>query len=313
MDAVIAFVDMNDLDWQRLYYFYAKNKIDVSRYRDWGTLKYVLRGIQYNMPFIDKVHLVLMQESQIPLWLNVNADNLHIVYHKDFVPAKYLPTFNCNTLELHLHKIPDLTEQFIYFNDDMVPIHPSVSTDYFIDDKVVMDFIKTPYQSWYAKASSGFYNICVSGENFARQLVGKNPIPYNDYTYRPVHTISPMLKTMNSYVYSQLSKDQIKKTCSIIRNRDNFNQYLYIDYLYHIGKLIIKDIKFKYISSYNRFLENAPDITPEKFKLMFEGLEDIQTICINDYYFPPKEINKYIKIANDFLESVLPLKSKYEV
>ena len=29
----------------------------------------------------------------------------------------------------------------------MVPIHPSVSTDYFIDDKVVMDFIKTPYQS----------------------------------------------------------------------------------------------------------------------------------------------------------------------
>ena len=60
-------------------------------------------------------------------------------------------------------------------------------------------------------------------------------------------------------------------------------------------------------------MENAPDITPEKFKLMFEGLEDIQTICINDYYFPPKEINKYIKIANDFLESVLPLKSKYEV
>ena len=47
------------------------------------------------MPFIKTVHLLLAQPSQIPAWLNVNAPNLHIVYHKDFINIshKYLDMF----------------------------------------------------------------------------------------------------------------------------------------------------------------------------------------------------------------------------
>lgn len=112
MDAVISFVDMNDIEWQKLYYFYIQRNINASRFRYWDFLRYVLRGIQYNIPFIENIYLILMQESQIPSWLNVNADNLHIVYHRDFIPKKYLPTFNSNTIELHLHKIPGLGKDF---------------------------------------------------------------------------------------------------------------------------------------------------------------------------------------------------------
>lgn len=315
MDAVIAFVDMNDLDWQKLYYFYVKNKIDVSRYRDWGTLKYVLRGIQYNMPFIDKVHLVLMQESQIPSWLNVNADNLHIVYHKDFVPVKYLPTFNCNTLELHLHKIPGLAEQFIYFNDDMIPIHPSVSTDYFADDKVVMDFKKIIYNDTDFKNRPGFYSICANSENAAREMLGLDLLSYFNYTWRAEHTISPMFKSINKLVYSKLKQKDIRNTCSISRTKFNLNQYLYLDYLYHIDKVIIKELSFKYIPSiyWNKAFNFYPSGT-EWFKNEFDGLDTIKNICINDYKFNDPEIaGQCIQIANDYLETVLPHKSKFEI
>ena len=313
MDAVIAFVDMNDLDWQKLYYFYVKNKIDVSRYRDWGTLKYVLRGIQYNMPFIDKVHLVLMQESQIPSWLNVNADNLHIVYHKDFVPAKYLPTFNCNTLELHLHKIPDLAEQFIYFNDDMIPIHPSAPTDYFIDNNIIMGYLKMNYEDWFTRASGRFYDICSNSENLARTLVGKEIIEYKKYTWRPEHSISPMLKTLNDFVYKNITNKWKDSTCTTIRNGSNLNQYLYLDYAYHINRLIVHPCNYAYITPPKRWDYNAPDITPDIFLSMLNNAKHVSTICINDAFFPPNDIKTYIDIADKFLLSLLPDKSKFEL
>jgi len=42
-----------------------------------------------------------------------------IVNHKDFIPEEYLPIFNSNAIELNMHKIKELSENFVYFNDDM--------------------------------------------------------------------------------------------------------------------------------------------------------------------------------------------------
>jgi hypothetical protein len=63
-----------------------------KRFRDWGTLRYLFRGIAENMPFVRKVHLVVSHESQVPEW--VNREEVHIVLHKDIIPAEFLPTFN---------------------------------------------------------------------------------------------------------------------------------------------------------------------------------------------------------------------------
>lgn len=42
----------------------------------------------------------------------------------DYIPADYLPTFHVNPIELNLHRIADLFEQFVYFNDDMFLLRP---------------------------------------------------------------------------------------------------------------------------------------------------------------------------------------------
>ncbi|MEM0437645.1 Stealth CR1 domain-containing protein, partial [Escherichia coli] len=52
-DAVILWVDGNDPKWQEEYNKYCKpaSRIEngVQRYRDWDTLRYVIRGIEYNL------------------------------------------------------------------------------------------------------------------------------------------------------------------------------------------------------------------------------------------------------------------------
>ena len=93
----------------------------AKRYRDWGLLPYLLRGIERYMPFVGRVFLVVSGESQVPDW--ADTDRLHIVYHRDIIPERFLPTFNSTTIELFLHRIAGLGEEFVYFNDDLFPWH----------------------------------------------------------------------------------------------------------------------------------------------------------------------------------------------
>jgi hypothetical protein len=39
--------------------------------------------------------------------------------HRSIIHSRYLPTFNSHAIEGHLYRVPDLSERFIYFNDDM--------------------------------------------------------------------------------------------------------------------------------------------------------------------------------------------------
>ena len=79
-----------------------------------------------------KVHFVTW--GHIPQWLNTKHPKLNIVCHEDFIPQKFLPTFNSHTIEWNFHRIPGLTEQFVYFNDDMFLLKPVYMEDFFKDE-----------------------------------------------------------------------------------------------------------------------------------------------------------------------------------
>lgn len=44
--------------------------------------------------------------------------------HREIIDHDYLPTFNSHVIEANLHKIPNLSEHFIYFNDDVFVAKP---------------------------------------------------------------------------------------------------------------------------------------------------------------------------------------------
>ena len=136
IDFVITWVDGNDLAWRDEKRKYSKAKDDddrEERYRDWGILKYWFRGVEKYAPWVRKVHFVTW--GHVPEWLNVEHAKLHIVSHEDFIPQEYLPTFNANPIEIFLHQIEDLSECFVYFNDDMFCINKVEPEDFFVGGK----------------------------------------------------------------------------------------------------------------------------------------------------------------------------------
>ena len=87
----------------------------IERYRDWEILKYLFRSIENFAPWVNNVYFVTC--GHLPAWLNTECPKLQIVSHKDFIPEKYLPTFNSHSIEWNFHRIKNLSEHFVYFND----------------------------------------------------------------------------------------------------------------------------------------------------------------------------------------------------
>lgn len=122
IDFVIPWVDDSDPEWQksfRDYRYHGQQTDDVRnvRYRSWDNLRYWFRGVEKFAPWIDKIHFITC--GHVPDWLNLNAPKLHWVKHSDFIPAENLPTFNSNAIHLGLHRIEQLSDHFVLFDDDM--------------------------------------------------------------------------------------------------------------------------------------------------------------------------------------------------
>ena len=120
IDFVIPWVDGSDPAWQAEKRQYQADAVDdsnaVNRFRDWGLMPYWFRAVEQFTPWVRKIHFVTWGHA--PSWLNLDHPKLHLVKHTDYIPSEYLPTFSANTIEMNVHRIPDLAEHFVFFNDD---------------------------------------------------------------------------------------------------------------------------------------------------------------------------------------------------
>jgi hypothetical protein len=67
-----------------------------------------------------------------PSWFNDKyKDKITIIDHTETKLAQFLPNTNSNAIETTITSIPDLSEHFIYFNDDVFLGKPVAWTDFF--------------------------------------------------------------------------------------------------------------------------------------------------------------------------------------
>jgi UDP-N-acetylglucosamine-lysosomal-enzyme len=93
--------------------------VSDNRYRDSEELRYSLRSLVRFAPWIR--HIYLVTDNQIPYWLDLSHPRLTVVPHSDIFPNKsHLPVFSSPAIEAHIHRIPGLSQRFIYFNDDVM-------------------------------------------------------------------------------------------------------------------------------------------------------------------------------------------------
>ena len=300
-DYVFTYVDAEDENWYKgfkkasLKAGRSISKINV-RYRSWGTLKYLLRGIAENLPFINNLYMVVSDMSQVPDW--VNQETVHIVLHKDIIPEKYRPTYNSNAIETFLYKIPGLSEQFIYGNDDMFPIGLMKEDDFFKDGAPLIS----------CKIKDKPSNMTIYRRSLVRTLElckrhNKYVLSSNKYV-RSDHSLSPMLKSTWA-MYHDLYGKNICNTVTTFRRDDNVTQELsnFHHFCYNQkNKIKVPEIrKITYFEFKKLSAKRLERFVMDKNK---------QIICVNDGGVLNYKRDK--KIVCDIFEKRFPNKCKYE-
>lgn len=93
--------------------------VSASRFEDNEELRYSLRSVERHAPWVR--HVFIVTNGQIPSWLNLDNPRVTVVSHQDiFQNRSHLPTFSSPAIETHIHRIPGLSQKFIYLNDDVM-------------------------------------------------------------------------------------------------------------------------------------------------------------------------------------------------
>jgi len=87
-------------------------------------LRYSLRSLRH-LPELGHVHLLTCR-PQVPAWLDTEAPGLTVHHHDAVMDPGILPTFNSFCIVSHLHRLPGVSDRFVYFEDDMVLLRPGL-------------------------------------------------------------------------------------------------------------------------------------------------------------------------------------------
>ena len=325
IDFIVPWVDGSDPQWIEEFNKYCpedKRILDVreERYRDNGLLKYWFRGIEKFAPWVRKVHFVTC--GQKPEWLNLNAPTLHWVKHEDYIPREYLPVFSSHPIELIMHKIPDLAEHFVYFNDDVFLTAPIKETFFFknglpcdsaILGTIGVSTIKHILFNDNNLINSHFNKAEVIKEHFAKWINLKYGIhlirtlcllPFSGFSgfYNP-HFASPYTKSLLEEVWGKFPDKLTQTMQNRFRSEQDVNQYLFQDYRFCTGEFYpIHPNKSKMCFNLNDNIETiSTSIKKQKYK----------QIVLNDC--DCEDFDLKIKEINSAFESILPEKSTFEL
>lgn len=331
IDFVIPWVDGNDPAWQAEKRKYEpedkiKDYNGECRYREWGTLKYWFRGVEKFAPWVNQVHFITC--GHMPDFLNTEHPKLHIVKHSDYIPEQYLPTFSANPIEVNIHRIESLAEQFVYFNDDMFLVGETNSADFFenglpgdqgilapilpnvgngliqhveLNDMLIINRHFNKRESFEKNKEKWFTPLY--GEMLHRTEI----LDYwNSFTgfYVP-HTQQALLKSTMEEVWQKEPGILMKTSEHRFRTSEDVNQYLFKYWQLAAGNFVPRARFGQYFSLQDHSVEE-----------IFEKIRTnaYKTVCLNDTETQESQetFEKKKRELNKLFEQAFPEKSSFE-
>lgn len=298
IDIVVPVLLPND-NWYNEYSKYNKNE-HPGRIRDMGTFKYVLRSIDKNIPWVNKIFIILFDESQIPEWLNIDNSKIKVLFHKDILPPERLPNFSSVQIDMRLSFIDELSENFIFINDDMFFNAPIKETDYFRDNKPVhipsMKVVKnynTLTKAQWGKIERNNYDFL---NKIAGQMLhfwtGHAPIPFN--------------KTFQKFIWKKYENILNEKLSgSHLRADNNVCNWLF----YNMEEYYHQSVNIPANKLPARYLLQLNDTINERTLMQY--IAKFPILCIND----GNGVHNFEKvkcIVNNVLNKKYPNKSGFE-
>ena len=191
IDMVYLWVDSNDEAWQRKFEKFTRQTPDNSRYTDAGELQASLESADRFAPWVRRIFVVT--DNQRPAWL-VQHPRVTVIDHRMIIPGHYLPSFNSQAIEPWIHKIPGLSEKFLYANDDMLFGAEMTPDQFFTEDGRAL------IHAGNCSGGGAYMEMCENARGLLDQKFGKRE------RIAGWHFIKPYRKSMLAEIEREFSK-----------------------------------------------------------------------------------------------------------
>lgn len=308
VDVVITWVDGNDaaLNAKRALFMQGDatlmddNIAGTTRYIDRGEIHWCVRSINKFMPWVRRIFIVT--DGQNP---NVKSQiPVEIVDHKVIFRGfeQYLPTFNSLSIEAMLWRIPDLSEHFIYFNDDLL-VCRNISADVFFPEEGHINCHGHEASLSWTKLRYFFKYITghACRVNHVKQMMDAAEIAGGDGLFvRLSHTPHPMLRSRLKEYYEGNQERLVQN----IRNRFRSTEHFRSDELLYM--LLRKEGRLHIIPETDVLMEYMPSPSTKRLERKLHQITRIDSkICFACFGSLDKATDEIFDEIQKFVSNIL--------
>ena len=235
IDVVVTWVNGNDLEYQKKLSDYKKIEksnspcTSLTKYKQIGEIKLCIKSILKFAPFVRKIFIVTDQQN--PKIEIEEKEKIILIDHKEIFKGyeNYLPTFNIRTIETAFHRIRNLSEHFIYFNDDMFLIKPTEINNWFTKDfKAIIrgKWSRSYNKIWYKRLRDLIMGSNNSRPGYNRaQSKSAEKLGFIKKYYKSSHAARPMIKSISKKYFDENPNVFLNQIKYRFRNSNQFISY----------------------------------------------------------------------------------------
>ncbi|WP_082119873.1 stealth family protein [Saccharothrix sp. ST-888] len=308
VDVVYTWVDSNDPKWQATRAAadgtaatYNPEAVNDARFMSRDELKYSLRSLHLNAPWVR--HIYLVTADQVPAWLDTGNPRLTVVSHREiFADPEALPTFNSHAIESQLHHIPGLSEQFLYFNDDVFLGRP-VTPQLFFHSNGLTKFFPSQAMVPFGTPSVEDAPVAAAAKN-NRQLIERDF--GTTLVQKMMHVPHALRRDVLLEIEDRFAERHRETAATRFRGPADLSvaSSLHHHYGYHSGRAVPSEIAYAY-------LDLMHDSTSRRLARIL-ATRNLDVFCINDTVSDRKDLPAQLELLQPFLDSYFPNPSPFE-
>ncbi|MDT5349779.1 MAG: hypothetical protein QOH91_3066 [Mycobacterium sp.] len=272
-----------------------------ARIRQIDELKYALRAVNMFAPWIRRIFIAT--DSAPPPWLAEHPMITIVRAEQHFSDRSALPTYNSHAVESQLHHIPDLSEHFLYSNDDMFFGRPLKASMFFSAGGVTR-FIEAKTRIGLGEndpTRSGFENAARVNRQLLFERFGQV------ITRHLEHTAVPLRKSVLMEMEREFPAEFARTQASAFRSGTDISvtNSFYHYYALMTGRAVQQEkAKVLYANTTtNAGLSLLPELRKRRGYDFF---------CLNDSSFPEVSAVERTDRVVGFLERYFPIPAPWE-
>ncbi len=273
-----------------------------SRFASRDELRYSMRALHCFAPWVRRVFLVT--DNQVPAWLDTEHGGVTVVSHREvFGDTGRLPTFNSQAIESRLHRIPGLSEHFLYLNDVVILVRPVTPTMFFTPGGLTRFFPSSALVDSAPRTPddapvncAGKNNRRLIQEAFGRVL-----------TRKMMHTPHPSRRSVIAEIEQRFAEHVDATAGHQFRHPDDISLLSSLQqyYAYLTGRAAPGQIRYMYT-------DLADARTPFRLARLLQR-RHLDAFCLNDTDSDPAVAAEQEALLAEFLPAYLPFRAPFEL